>query len=264
MQPFQPILRRVPDISLNEIITLGPDQQAVVGKQLEDLMFAVQGLNADVKSGEVSRQLASSILRAAEYYFTDVCKALEIETDTLADQNQRNAGIRSANQRVHLLEAELASKNTHDIGMGLKGLEDRFRLWWRTAGFGHVAELSFNSYGATATLSGMLFGSRWSSMSKTPVSDKAATGLWHEKLCQDGFVLIEDSDGSRGLCIQDCDASRAALQALLGSTLPSCELKSIHSDRTRGGALVLRDIDVLVRDLEEIAVLPAPSMELGS
>lgn len=258
MQPFEPDLSDArPDIDPDARIVLNDDQQALAQQHVQDLFFACKAVHESMNSSQgLNQSLANSSLRAMQYYFADLCKVLGIQTETAAEVEQRSRLMRAAHLRVHVLEQELASRSTHGVGMGLKGLEDRLRQWWETEGLGHVSEVGFHSYGCRAKLSGMISGRFMSSFSKTPASDKERREVWIKELEEAGIVLAQEHPSSRDWEVVDCDATREALQELLAKSFASGEILEIRSHKSRAGFMSLRDVDVLIRDLDEIAALP--------
>ena len=252
-------------IDADAMIGLDEDGRAVALRHLGMIAMAGNTLRRSVVNPQetVDMRFASTALRSIEGNLADLSKALRVPLETQAEVEQRNAALRAAHQRVQQLEDEMARRSTHGIAFGLKGLEEGFRRWWRREGLGSVSEVTFFSYGMQAKLSGMLFGRLSLLDSDTPVSDDKSYSRWLDSLGARGFVICRSPVPNRDQdCeIVDCDATRQALRALLAAALPSCEIRSITSHDIKG-LMALRNIDILVRDLDEIALLdPAPPRE---
>ena len=120
----------------------------------------------------------------------DVSERIGVPTETQAEVEERFALISAANLRIKELERQLGQAAQIDLLIqGVSLLEEKFRHWWKTQGFGHTSKFSIDSYGAKATLSGSLSGSFSSMFSEAPVSDKQNKAIWIKSLAGMGYVL---------------------------------------------------------------------------
>ena len=204
---------------------------------------------------DIPHDTAASALRSVEYTIQKVGSILKVETETAADIEKRNAKLRAANLRVRELEAQLGQAQTPATTLlALRSLKERLTRWWEQEGFGHVSDVHFEAYGCRVKLSCGLYGDFPLVDSPTPLTDKERKILWYQSLRDRGFEL----EVSRGeTAIVDNDASRIALAALIARRLPSGTIFGIGNVGSRASStLIMRDVDVRISNLEDIAALP--------
>ncbi|MDF9778895.1 hypothetical protein [Pseudomonas baetica] len=204
---------------------------------------------------EIPHEAAVSALRSVEYTIQKVGGILKVETQTAADIEERHAKLRTANLRVRELEAQLGQAQTPETTLlALRNLKEQLTRWWELEGFGHVSEVVFEAYGCRAKLSCHLYGDFPLVDSPTPLTDKERKVLWYQSLRDRGFEL----EISRGdTAIVDNDASRKALAVLIAKRFPSGTIVGIGNVGSRGSSsLTMRDVDVRITNLEDIAALP--------
>jgi hypothetical protein len=266
MQPYVSNLDHLvdqadPDASM----TLDADRREVSTKHLTEMVSTLTHLSSLVSEPgfALNTSLATKILKLSEYRLADLAAALGLQTDTRAAVEERARHVREANQRIYELEALIASRSVASVQMGLKGLEDRLTHWWRTKGLGYVVKMGFCGHGCEATLSAHLSGDFCSILSETPATDARRAREWHAKLRERGFVLYQAHPSSRDLEVVDCDASRTALSTMIEEGLPCTEIRGLRSFRPRGAPLLLREIDIVISDLDGLAALEGPPIRLG-
>ena len=240
-------------------VELTPDSRAVMLREIQEQMFAFHTV-ADLlaKGKEVPLQLAHSVLSLAESRTVQLCKLTGIELDTSKEREERYAGIRRLNERVRELQLEIGKTGTALQATGyVKNMHSKLRAWWDKHGFGHISEFNMNEYGTVhVKFSCSLFGVFRMIDSDTPVSDKTNLRIWHESLRQRGFVL-RDSPGDKDPSVVDCDQNRTALTALICGTFPSAVIRETNNlYDSRGQFMMLRDVTVFIRNLQDIADLP--------
>lgn len=262
MQPYLPKLPTLAeDIPEHAKLAITPDQREVALRELREIAFAANLLYKTIEKcapGEqADRALASTVLKNLEFCLSDLGKTLSVPTQTQSEVEERYAALRAANARIHDMEAEMSARSTHGVAFGIKALEDKFAAWWRTEGFGLVSKTSFHAHGLRAKLSGSLYGRSSLFGGDNPVSGREHRRRWLQSLRKLGFVLQQErEDDDRDAALVDCDASRAALSHLFATALPSCEILEIRSHHLRGRTIMaVRDIVVLVRDLDDITAL---------
>lgn len=236
------------------VVVLSADDQAYLQSELKKVLSGLSYFAQMAAKGELTRAFGKNILAIAEFTLAEISKKTGIETNSAAEQEQRYAAIRTANNRVHELEAQLGkSASTEQVQLGLRDIAKKLNSWWDLEGFGHISELSFSEYGACEVeFSCSLFGTRPLVNSPTPISDKEQEVLWKADLKERGFVLACDDRES----VVDCDASRAVLASLFGQRLPSSRIMSYTNHSGRDGTLKMRSVKVYIRELDEIRELP--------
>lgn len=239
-------------------IKLDADQDAVARRHIKDIRFALatieQGLEGKMR---LSAELAENCLKVSEFNLRDLCKVLGIETNGSVEMAERNAKLRAANLRIHALEAQLGNAQSPElVQLGVKALTDRLDKWWDVDGFGHISEMKVGSYGMEVKFSCMLFGNFLITGSQKPVSDRERKKQWHADLAERGFVLAVE-EGERDPSIADCDQNRQLLIQLFGQHMPSAEVVGFQSTG-RHGKLLLRDVDVFIRNYADVLALPVP------
>jgi hypothetical protein len=249
----EPTLPKIPDFEGD--LDLSKDDQSVLQRELREQIFGFGHLvNLLVENKPVAKNLAHSILYMAESRVAQICKLTGIELDSATDREQRYARIRGLNARVRDLERELGQGGTvEQTKAHLKNASDILNKWWDDRGFGHISDIRFSPYGSLeAKFSCSLFGAFRLTKSDTPVSDVENKKLWYQSLRERGFKLTEIPQ-EREPSLEDCDQNRAALTNLFTSNLPSSVLleSTNHFDR-RGGVMLLRDVHVMIYNLQDI------------
>lgn len=240
------------------LIALNEDQRAVAMRHIKGLHSALQMIYQGIEGVKpLTEDLAENCLKVSEFDLRDLCKALGIETNGVAEMDARNAQLREANARIRDLEAQIGkSQSPEQVQMAIKTLARRLKAWWDIEGFGHVGELKFDGHGIDAKFSCTLFGNFHLTCSQTPVSDKDRRARWHASLTERGFVLCL-LEGERDPELKDCDQNRQALIALFTQHMPSAQVIGFRSVGHKG-QFVLRDFEVYIRDYADIQALAVP------
>ena len=224
---------------------------------------AIASLQELLTKDELDADYATTLLGLVELNMADVSTRIGVPTENQAEVEERFALIDAANIRIHELERQLGEAAQIDsLIHGVKLLEEKLRHWWKTEGFGHTSKFSIDSYGAKATLSGALSGKLSSIFSDTPVSDKEDKMLWLNYLVKEGFVLSGfDNKDKREVELVDCDKNRDLIVKLISDQVPSAVICSISNFGRQNGIFLIRDIEIMVRDLHDIDRLPSPDSE---
>lgn len=236
------------------LVDLNADDQAVLQSEVRKAISGLSYLAEMAVKGALTRDFGKNVLSVTGFALANITKVTGIETNAAAEQEQRYAGIRAANMRVHELEAKLgAAAGTEQVQLGLKDFGKKLNSWWDLEGFGHITEMSFSEYGSCQLeFSCSLFGTSHLANSPTPISDKEKEALWKACLKERGFVLATDDRDS----LVDCDASRAVLTKLFAERLPSSHIMGFTNHGGPKGVLKMRSVKLFIRNLEEIRVLP--------
>lgn len=237
-------------------VNLNADQQAVLRKALSTCCSGLQTLHEFATKGILDAELCRNVLTTTEHELSNVSKIVGVEIDSTAKIERRHEKIRSANMRIHELEAQLgAAVGPAHIQKGMERLKKRLDSWWDLEGFGFITDAKFNSYGnCEVTFSCSLFGSNFGMFSATPVSDKERYALWVADLRARGFVLMNSRHEKN--VVVDSDANRTALGQLFGLRLPSAHIASYTNHGNSEGMFSMRDVQVIIRDLADIEALP--------
>lgn len=240
-----------------ELVTLNEDQAAVAQRLLRDIHMGAGTIIRVLADGEkLQVELARNVLSVTEYRMAELGKLLDIPTKSAEEVERRHADLRRANMRVRELESMLGQSQTPAVAlMTLRGITEQVYNWWRLEGFGHVSEEAFTQYGMKVKFSCHLFGNFRLLDSDTPVSDEELREQWHAELRQRGF---EFSESESEMKLLDNDSNRRLLCALFATRLPSSQVTNITNWHTRKDGFVMRDIEVYIRNLDEIAALPVP------
>lgn len=237
----------------SDTVQLNADQQAVLLRTLAEVADAAQHLADLTRRAVLGRDAASTVLGVVEYHLVDIAKLLQVPVQTQAQVAERFAALRSANERVQALEAQLGQAYTPvTLELGVKRMARSAQAAWRQRGLGHVSKFTMTEWGqCKLSLSCLLLGDFQLTHSSTPVSDKDRLAQWFTSLQSQGFVLL-DEHGSRD-AIVDCDASRTALHSLIHSLWPSAEVTELRSHAVgRSRTLCIREAEVFLPSLAEV------------
>lgn len=240
-------------------VALDADSRAVLLREIREQVSGFGFLVSLLSDGKaISRQMAHSVLYMAESRTAQMCKLTGTELDSAKEREERYVRIRSLNEKIRELKEELGkSGSVSQTAAHLKMSYDTLYEWWRRDGFGHISEFAVNQYGCMdVKFSCMLFGDFRVIDSSTPVSDKERKRLWFESLRARGFNVREDPS-DRDLVLVDCDQNRHALGRLFSENFPSAEILETTSHRSsRGEFMVLKDVRVLFREMQEVIDIP--------
>lgn len=244
----------------NEHLELTADQSAVLQQKLSDIMLGLGTMAGLLKRGEsVPRDLAQSALSLSDYRLAEIGKLVGVDTLSAEKIEERHAEMRKANMRIRELEAQIGASHSPAMAkMSLGVLSQRLMHWWNLEGFGHISEESYNRYGATIKFSCSLFGNFRMIDSDTPISDKERKQMWLQSLRDRGFELHQEG---REIDLIDNDNNRRVLLELFAARMPSSLILSFSNHYTRGEIMEMRDIEVRIRDFEDILLLPEPPAE---
>lgn len=239
----------------NTEITLNADDQAVLKSKAREVHEAISILTHFLEQNQsLTVGMSSNALRVAEYKISDIATILGIPTEGSAEIEERHSRLREANMEIRRLKEQLGQSQSPALTqLAMRTLEALLRDWWSQEGFGHVSEQHFGSSGCRVKLSCHLFGDFPLLNSPTPITDKESKALWHDDLRSRGFVLVKED---REPDVLDCESSRKALSDLILGRLPSAKIIRIENYCCKQG-FIIRDVEVMVYDLEDIARLPA-------
>ncbi|GBQ86574.1 hypothetical protein AA14337_3358 [Acetobacter malorum DSM 14337] len=255
---------------------LTDDQIAVASRVIREAGSAlgmVQGMfNKDAPGGEIEQrsELVPLAVRKATRHVIELAEALGIPSEEAEAVTRRHAAIRKANIRIRGLERQLGESVTPDkVQQAVKSYVKRIKRWWDIHGFGHVSSFVFEEHIVRVSLSCLPFGDFPLIDSKTPVSDKERKTLWRKSLEDRGFVLAEEEKGSFDFNVVDCDQTREAIARTIKEAFPTSRIISFenHSAYTPtfpDGRLHLniKDVNIIIYSLSEIAALPLPEEEM--
>lgn len=245
-------------------LMLSADDRAVVLREIKDAQFALATVAEQLTEEElpINRELTVNCLQMCEFRLDKIGTKLGIATDSAARLEERHARLRTANLRIHELEAQLGQAQPPEATqLSLVRLTELVQRWWQADGFGHTSEIHFARYGTEVEFSCHLFGDFRLTDSPTPISDKERRAQWHANLKAQGYVLTQVDPASRDLAVVDCDASRKTLAALFATHLPSAKIQSVKNRNNRDGDFVMDSVTVMIRNLADIANLPAFARE---
>jgi hypothetical protein len=237
-------------------VVLDADQKAVVVKEISEIIGGLSYVAQLVEKDSLQFSLGQNVLRIAEDGLANLSKVTKIDTDGLAEREQRYGMLRAANARIRVLEQQMGEAvGAVHIQMGIQEFGKKLDSWWDLEGFGHISDMNFTKHGHCEVMfSCMLFGTFSLTGSQKPVSDKGRFALWRESLQERGFVLKDDPREKDS--VVDCDASRQTLCKLFADRLPSSQVIEINNHGNRDGVFTMRDVKVFIRNLEDIMNLP--------
>ena len=181
-----------------------------------------------------------------------------IEIHTAEEQEKRYADIRTANLRVRELEKERGeSVSAKDTALSVRALSERVKRWWGFAGFGYVSKVSVTDYGSMEVALSCRASAMHVYLSDDGSDEDGGLEKWHTYLRAYGFEM-EKEPGDEDLSLVDTDANRKLLVRLIQDAMPSARILKTTNHRTRHGNYYLRDVEVLIRELDDVADLPVP------
>lgn len=243
---------------MNEkLIKLNEDKSALAKKYIGEISSALGMIAHELNDkSTLEIDLITNCMKVTEFNLNDLCKTLGVETNGTDEINERYRLLREANQRVRDLEMQIGQSQTPEvIQSGIKALSKKIEDWWDFEGFGHTGKFRFHSYGLEGQFNLSLYGNFSLTMSKTPVSDKERKFLWYESLKNRGFELVME-EGERDPSLKDSDQNRKCIIDLFEGRMPSAEITGFES-KGRKGQFALRDVNVFIRNYEDIQLLPS-------
>ena len=88
--------------------------------------------------------------------------------------------------------------------------------------------------------------------------------FWLNSLVEQGYVLSGlDNKDKREVELVDCDKNRELITQLISEQFPSAFICSISNFGRQNGVFLIRDIEIMIRDLHDIDRLASPDREKG-
>lgn len=140
----------------------------------------------------------------------------------------------------------------------VREMEARVRAWWKRDGLGHTSSVSLTGSGCMDV---EVHCSPHSEIEERIYDEDPALPLPERRArvmrqFEDrGLVLTSGPGGD--IVLVDCDATTAALKKIVHAVFPTAVIMSLVTQGGRNGALSLRSMTVLIRDLDEVFALPA-------
>lgn len=236
-------------------IGLDPDAREYAKAKARSGSIAFSTISQYLEQGRLTEERARTCLDLVFHHVHDISKTLGIQLESPDEIETRFSAIRTANQRVNDLEAQLGrQQGPEDVLMGLQHLDGKLRHWWRVHGFGHVSALNFTKYGVEVSLSCHLFGLFSLVESRTPVSDVTSKQAWHKQLEGRGFVL-GTSKKERDPHLVDCAQTRETMTKLVKEFLPSGQILSFENHH-RETEFEMTGLKLFIKEMSDVATLP--------
>lgn len=227
------------------------DKPAIVEDPNGELMGELSTLYCDIqtnlgvcfnllKEGKLTEGMKEMNLSLVDHNVNAFLTKMGYEGVLAEKAEKRYAEIRSLNIENRALRQQLGEKvSNEDVRERLKIMEQSFNAWWSDFGFGHCNEFSVGGYRAKALLTGMVFGSRLSSISGKEKEDY---------LFNLGFE-IEDQR------VVYNDKALYLLNKLLSDKYPSSDIYSITLTTSAvNGIPVIQEITVYINNLDDIKI----------
>lgn len=156
-------------------------------------------------------------------------------------------------------QAAPAALTSPQIQAGIRDVAERLREWWRKNGLGHTSELSLTEGGCVLAKFGCSGSSLMDMFDDEDLSEQAYEARLLARFQQQGFAAR--AVPGEGALVLACDENQAAMKRLLKDTFPSSIVRGLDTRVLRhyGDAFVLQTVEVLIRNLDEILVLPLPA-----
>lgn len=235
------------------IVILDKKESEKFEKSWKDLAFLLNTIKNDVTKSELTvgmRQTYSSLL---EVHANDILDVFKYEGVLQQEKEERYAQIRSLNTQNRELRKQLGNKvSMEDVRESLKNLSEGIRRWWNIEGFGHTSELEFGPYGAKVKFSGMITDSYYD-------KDKDLTEEDNHNLLKDYSFELTIGNGRRDTRVKMTENNIDLLEKLLKSKYPSADIYIItthYSSSVKESDI--RDIEVFIRNFDDLAVNPTP------
>lgn len=231
-------------LTSNTPVILSPDSREVLLRQIANTSLLVKMLHEAVSQGNLEEGFTATGLGHLEQLLCDLSKHTGVASQAADEIAQRHAALRSANERVRELEAQIGTASSQmDLRLAIQRYSKILHDWWQVFGFGYVSDLTFTDAGTLqATLSGRL-SPPGCIASMTPASDKEEADRWIQCLKDRGFDLYcEHQEYS----VLDTPANRQVLDSLL-SAIPSVVVTNVTSYRGKNAQFTLRSIEIVIR-----------------
>ena len=212
-------------------------------KAYDEIRFGVATLVDHHKKGILEVGFKETLLSLSEHYVKNLCDIMGYDGALKKEFEERHKEIRSLNEENRELRRQIGEKvSNDDVREKLKNISSSIRKWWNIEGFGHMGDDYFIGNGFfKARLSGMITEAYYDNKELTE-KDKVS------KLRKIGFE-IKDDDGKHAL---DTDNNRELLKKLLQRKYPSLEIISYSSYCGRKEDAQLRDIEIMIYNLDDI------------
>lgn len=241
-------------------LVLTDSQRAAARAEIKNLYTAASLLFTLLEQDKpIEAETAHVSLSAIESSLVKTANTVGIELHTAEEQEKRNADIRAANLRIRELEKARGDAVTpKDTALSVRALSERMKAWWGSAGLGYVPKVSLTDYGSMEVTLSCRASAMQYYLSDEADDDESSLAKWHDALRAYGFDM-EKEPGDEDLALIDSDANRKLVEQLITRAMPSAYIVKTTNHLARNGKYHMRDVEVLIRELDDVASLPVPA-----
>ena len=158
------------------------------------------------------------------------------------------------------IQASQPVTSSQQMQAGMRELSERIRQWWAQEGLGYTSDISLTSGGHLM----VKFSCSGSNLLDLPGDDLSLSEQEVEERILGRFERLgftAKAVPGEGIVVFACDHSTAAMSRLLKETFPSCIITGADTRVMGhyGDAFIMLSAQVLIRNLDEVLVLPAPT-----
>lgn len=232
------------------LVEFTDDQKKEYEKSYKDFVFPFMELKKRLDEGNLDIGFKNTLCSLLEIRLITFNKSLGYEGYLQEQKEKRFKEIRDLNTENRELRKQLGDKVTpEDIREGLKNLSNNFKAWWSKEGFGHCSDEVFTGYTFKARLSGMMTDAYWSKDDNYETAEEKA-----KRLSSIGFDIILGAGRVSKVLFTENNVNK--LSEMLKSKYPSSSINEVKSYWGRREECELRDIEIYITDLNDLAIAP--------
>ena len=240
-----------------ELVVLNEDQSAMVEKHMSSIALSWKHLKQCLDGGELDKEFAATLVSSFEMYSRELGKALDIQTESMAQKEEQNSISRRFNQAKHD-EIDSLKKQLSE-GMDFMGaaskIEEYAKLvgtWWHSTGLGceYLFKSSFTTSGNMNLRLDISLDKMSTIFSETPVSDKKSY-VDHINDLMGVYDIHSNDKRGRDYELLDTPENREKIFALIRERFPKAFIVNVRTRNAsrEGMRMGITGIEVMLYEL---------------
>lgn len=260
-----PELKFDPALDDETPVELNKRQREKAAKSLQEIHTVIAFLSDLLKDNELKVATRKSTLSCLQNYYVDLCKALDFQSNSRFEQEERSKVIKNLRAELDELKKSVGEEtSTVGVSSALQLWTRNFERFIRNKGLGHVASYDHKDARFLSRYGGTAFHATISlfidpEMLKDHIFEEITPEEENEitkniKHLLDNLNVYEKSAGRR-LNLLDTDHNKTFITEFLQRKYPSLNVWEwrIRGSHPRLGPSVLESCEIHIDDLDDLA-----------
>lgn len=213
-----------------------------------ELFHLASYMHEQIKEDKLEEGFKETQLSLLENLTEIILKDFNYDSVLQKEKEERYVKIRSLNMENEELRKQLGNKATaEDVRESLKNMENNFREFWKDIGFGYCKDFFFGGYGLKVKISTSMLSAMLNGTDEKIKERKSQFKDYGFELVNDG----EEEDNALSFCQKNIDI----LKKLLSEYFSDFDISSIDSYARRKGTVFIKDMDLYIRNFDDLLYL---------